>query len=256
MIADCGLRIAESPLAPALDSIRQRISAACARAGRRASEVTLVAVSKTVSAERVRAAMAAGIRVFGENRVQEAEAKITQLSDVRPFDEEGRGLKPQVEWHLIGHLQSNKARKAASLFDVVQSVDDASLAARLHRIAEELGKRLPVFVEVNLGGEASKSGVAPQAALPLLETVSNCSALELKGLMTVPPFLDNPEDVRPFFRQLRALRDAALQSGAVDASCGGLSMGMSHDFEIAIEEGATLVRIGTALFGARAALPA
>jgi pyridoxal phosphate enzyme (YggS family) len=246
MIADCGLRIADSAVVTALGSVRERIASACQRAGRRESEVTLVAVSKTVSAERVREAIAAGVRVFGENRVQEAEAKITQLSD----------LRAQVEWHLIGHLQSNKARKAASLFDVVQSVDDESLAARLHRIAEELGKRLPVFVEVNLGSEAAKSGVAPQAALPLLETVSNCSALELKGLMTVPPFLDNPEDVRPFFRQLRALREEALRRGAVEASCTELSMGMSHDFEIAIEEGATLVRLGTALFGARAEPPA
>ena len=138
-----------------------------------------------------------------------------------------------------------------TLFDAVQSVDDESLAVRLHRLAEERGKLLPVFIEVQLGSEASKTGVAPSEALPLIEKVSQLSGLELKGLMTVPPFLADPENVRPFFRQLRELRDAALHSGAAASSCTQLSMGMSHDFEVAIEEGATLVRIGTALFGTR-----
>ncbi len=237
--AEREVRNADAALSDALASLQQRIAAACQRAGRAASEVTLVAVSKTVSAERVRAAITAGVTVLGENRVQEAEAKLAELSD----------LRHQVEWHLIGHLQSNKARKAASLFDVVQSVADESLAQRLQRIAEELGQRLPVFVEINLAGEASKSGVAPHAALPLLETIHQFPALELRGLMTVPPYLENPEDVRPYFRQLRSLRDEALRAGLT--SCTQLSMGMSHDFEVAIEEGATLVRIGTALFGAR-----
>lgn len=239
MNAEFGLRMGESTLAPALNSIRQRISAACARAKRSESEVTLVAVTKTVSAARVREAIAAGVKVLGENRVQEAEAKLAELSD----------LRLQVKWHLIGHLQSNKARKAMSLFDVVQSVADESLAVRLNRMAEELGKRLPIFIEVNLAGETSKSGIASSEVLPLLATIRQFPALELQGLMTVPPFLENPEDVRPFFRQLRALRDEALNAGI--ASCTQLSMGMSHDFEVAIEEGATLVRIGTALFGAR-----
>ena len=237
--AERGVRETDSVLSSALASIQQRIAAACQRAGRAASEVTLVAVSKTVSAARVREAIAAGVKVLGENRVQEAEAKLAELAD----------LRSQVEWHLIGHLQSNKARKAVSLFDVVQSVGDESLAQRLHRLAEELGQRLPVFVEVNLAGEASKSGVTPQAALPLLETIYQFPALEVRGLMTVPPYCENPADVRPFFRQLRLLRDAVLRAGLT--SCTQLSMGMSHDFEVAIEEGATLVRIGTALFGAR-----
>jgi pyridoxal phosphate enzyme (YggS family) len=239
MIADYGLRIAESTFAATLHSIRHRIADACERVGRTPSEVTLVGVSKTVPAAIVREAIAAGVTVLGENRVQEAETKLAELAD----------LRTQVKWHLIGHLQSNKARKAVSLFDVVQSVTDESLAARLNRMAEELSKRLPVFIEVNLAGEASKSGVAPQQVLPLLTTISQFPALELQGLMTVPPFLDDPEDVRPFFRQLRALRDEALHVGV--ESCTQLSMGMSHDFEVAIEEGATLVRIGTALFGVR-----
>ena len=239
MSAERGMRSADSVLAMALHSIRQRMNDACERVGRNAAEVTLVAVSKTVPAALVREAIHAGVTVLGENRVQEAEAKITELAD----------LRSQVAWHLIGHLQSNKARKAASLFDVVQSVTDENLAARLQRAAEETNKRLPVFIEVNLAGEASKSGVAAHEVLPLLTAIRQFPALELQGLMTVPPFLENPEDVRPFFRHLRTLRDEALSAGL--DSCTQLSMGMSHDFEIAIEEGATLVRIGTALFGAR-----
>jgi PLP dependent protein len=240
MRAEGGVRSADSALAQTLHSIHQRMKNACERVGRNAAEVSLVAVSKTVPAATVREAITAGITILGENRVQEAEAKLAALSD----------LRSQVKWHLIGHLQSNKARKATSLFDVVQSVADENLAARLNRMAEELGKRLPVFVEVNLAGEVSKSGIALTEALPLIKTVAQSPALELQGLMTVPPFLDDPKDVRPFFRQLRELRDEALHAGI--ASCTQLSMGMSHDFEVAIEEGATLVRIGTALFGARA----
>ena len=239
MTAESGIRSADSALVTALRSIRARMALACNRVGRNESEVTLIAVSKTVSAALVREAIHAGVTVLGENRVQEAEAKMTELAD----------LRSQVAWHLIGHLQSNKARKAASLFEVVQSVTDENLAARLHRAAEETNKRLPIFIEVNLAGEASKAGVAAHEVLPLMNAIRQFPALELQGLMTVPPFLENPEDVRPFFRQLRTLRDEALQAGI--ASCTQLSMGMSHDFEVAIEEGATLVRIGTALFGAR-----
>ena len=242
MIAEFGLRIADCSLSIALNSIRQRIAAACHRSGRNETDITLIAVSKTVAAERVQEAIAAGLTLFGENRVQEAETKIAQLADMRS----------QLEWHLIGHLQSNKARKAVTLFDAVQSVDDENLATRLHRMAEEVGKRLPVFIEVRLGDEASKTGVASNEALALIDKVSQLASLELKGLMTVPPFLDHPEDVRPFFRQLRELRDEAQCLGIAAATCMHLSMGMSHDFEVAIEEGATLVRIGTALFGARA----
>lgn len=203
----------------------------------------MVAVSKTVAPSRLKEAIAAGVRTLGENRVQEAAAKIAELRDVVTAH--------QVQWHLIGHLQSNKARRAVELFDAVHSVDSRKLAERLHQSADELGKRLPVFIEVNLGAETAKSGVAVNEALSLCEQVAKLAHLELKGLMAVPPFLDNAEAVRPFFRRLRELRDEARRLGLAGEHCHDLSMGMSNDFEVAIEEGATLVRIGTALFGAR-----
>jgi len=225
------------------EAINQRIAAACQRAGRDFSEVTLVAVSKTIAPARIREAIAAGVRTLGENRVQEAAAKIAELREVV--------AEHQVQWHLIGHLQSNKARRAVELFDAVHSVDSLKLAERLNQSAGELGKRLPVFIEVNLGAEAAKSGATINATLPLCEQVAKLAHLELKGLMAVPPFLDDAEAVRPFFRRLRELRDEARRSGIAGEHCNDLSMGMSNDFEIAIEEGATLVRVGTALFGAR-----
>jgi pyridoxal phosphate enzyme (YggS family) len=226
-----------------LESINRRIAAACERAGRQTSEITLIAVSKTVPAARVREAIEAGVHTLGESRVQEAAAKISEL---QPLSAERK-----VRWHLIGHLQSNKARRAVELFDAIHSVDDLKLAERLDRFAAELGKRLPIFIEVNIGGEESKSGVAPEAVLPLCEQVSKLPNLELKGLMAVPPFSDNPENARPFFRRLRQLRDEARRTGAGGERFNDLSMGMSDDFEVAIEEGATFVRIGSALFGAR-----
>lgn len=241
--SDSAFPTLHSTLSTHLAEINQRIAAACARANRSINEVTLVAVSKTVPASRIRAAIEAGVRVLGENRVQEAEAKITEL---QPETQSHR-----VEWHLIGHLQTNKARRAVELFDAVHSVDSFKLAERLDRVAGEVGKPLPIFIEINLGGEESKAGVTPQEALPLIERVSKLAHLQLKGLMTVPPFLENVEEVRPFFRRLRELRDEAQRAGIVAATFKDLSMGMSHDFEIAIEEGATLVRIGTAIFGAR-----
>jgi len=226
-----------------LEEINQRIAAACHRAGRDFFDVTLVAVSKTVDVARIRQAIEAGVRTLGENRVQEAAQKISDLKELTAAH--------NVQWHLIGHLQSNKARPAVELFSTIQSVDSLKLAARLDSIAGELGKRLPVFLEVNLGGEASKDGVEPDQVLPLCEQVSTLPHLELKGLMAVPPFLDNPEMVRPFFRRLRELRDQAQSAGIAGESFRELSMGMSNDFEVAIEEGATLVRVGTALFGSR-----
>jgi PLP dependent protein len=156
-----------------------------------------------------------------------------------------------LAWHMIGHLQSNKARRAIELFDAVHSVDSLKLAERLDQGAAEVGRRLPVFVEVNLGGESSKSGVEPEEVLPLCERMSRCAQLELKGLMAVPPYLEPAAETRPYFRRLRELRDQARAAGVVGESFRELSMGMSHDFEIAIEEGATFVRIGTALFGPR-----
>lgn len=218
-----------------LEAINQRIAAACQSAGRDFFDVTLVAVSKTVEPERIRLAIEAGVRVLGENRVQEAASKMPELAAIV--------AEHNVQWHLIGHLQSNKARRAVELFSAIQAVDSFKLAERLNSVAGELGKRLPVFIEVNLGGEESKAGANPDEVLPLCEQVSKLANLELKGLMTVPPFFDDAEEVRPFFRRLRTLRD--------QAQLKELSMGMSHDFEIAIEEGATMVRIGTALFGER-----
>ena len=226
-----------------LEAINCRIAAACGRAGRQVSEVTLVAASKTVPAPLVREAIEAGVRAIGENRVQEAATKIAELGEI--------ASEYNVQWHLIGRLQSNKARRAVELFDVVQSVESLKLAERLDHIAGESGKRLPVFIEVNLGGEVSKAGAAPDEILPLCEQISKLSNLELKGLMTVPPFFDDPEDARPFFQRLRLMRDRAAHAGAAGEQFNDLSMGMSNDFEVAIEEGATLVRIGTELFGAR-----
>jgi PLP dependent protein len=226
-----------------LEAINRRIAAACERAGRQASEITLVAVSKTVPAARIREAVEAGVRTLGESRVQEAAAKIPELKLL--------SAELKVEWHLIGHLQSNKARRAVELFDAVHSVDSVKLAERLDNAAAQSGKRLPIFIEVNLGGEESKTGAAPGEVLPLCEQIGKLQRLELKGLMAVPPFSDNPENARPFFRHLRRLRDEARRAGAVGSQFNDLSMGMSDDFEIAIEEGATFIRVGTAIFGAR-----
>jgi pyridoxal phosphate enzyme (YggS family) len=222
-----------------LQAVRDRIAAACARSGRDPSEVTLVGVSKTHPPETVREAFAAGLRDFGENRVQEAEGKVEALADLR-----AAGLR----WHLIGHLQANKARKAAALFDVVHSVDDAGLGARLERAAAEQGRVLPVLVQVDLAGEATKFGLEESSLTATLESLRALPSLRGEGLMVLPPYFEDPEATRPFFGRLRALRDQGVARGL----CGSqLSMGMSHDFEVAIEEGATLVRVGTALFGAR-----
>jgi PLP dependent protein len=226
-----------------LASIKERIAAACARTGREASEVTLLGVTKTVAPELIKPAIESGLRVVGENRVQEAASKISELKEITS--------NYNVEWHLIGHLQSNKARRAVELFDAIQSIDSLRLAERLNDLLGESGKRMPVLIEVNLGDEASKSGISAHEALSLCEQMLKFANLELRGLMAVPPFLDNLEDVRPFFRRLRELHGEARRVGIVGEKFTELSMGMSHDFEVAIEEGATLVRIGTALFGER-----
>jgi len=226
-----------------LASIKDRIAAACTRKGRDASEVTFLGVTKTVPPELIKAAIESGLRVVGENRVQEAASKISELKELTSYY--------NVEWHLIGHLQSNKARRALELFDAVQTVDSLRLVERLDTLAGESGRRLPVFIEVNLGKEASKSGIPPREALSLCEQMQKFANLRLRGLMAVPPFLENPEAVRPFFRRLRELRDEARRVGIVGEKFNELSMGMTNDFEVAIEEGATMVRIGTALFGER-----
>jgi len=199
-----------------------------------------VAVSKTHSANVVREATLAGIAVFGENKVQEAESKIPELG------------RDGIEWHLIGHLQSNKARKAVQLFDVIQSVDSVELAQRLERICKEDGRaELSVLVQVDLAGEATKSGIPEFELGELAEFLDGCERLKFEGLMIVPPFFDDPEATRPYFKRLREIRDRLASIGAFSNGRGELSMGMTNDFEVAIEEGATIVRIGTAIFGER-----
>jgi pyridoxal phosphate enzyme (YggS family) len=220
-------------------AVRERIARAAARAGRPAESVTLVAVSKTFPASAVREAFAAGVVDFGENKVQEAEAKIPELADLRP-----RGLR----WHLVGHLQSNKARKAGALFDWIQSLDGTPLARRLNDAGVERGRPVRVLVQVDLAGEETKFGLPEADLMPTLEALQSLSSLSVEGLMILPPYSENPEDSRPYFRRLRDLRDRAQAAVRLG---GHLSMGMSHDFETAIEEGASLVRVGTAIFGER-----
>jgi PLP dependent protein len=224
-------------------AVQERVETSARRAGRSASEVGLMAVSKTHSPERIREAYTAGLRLFGENRVQEFAAKAGALADL--FD---------AEWHMIGHLQTNKAAKTAELFSAVDSVDSVKLAEKLDMAAQSLGKKLAVLIEINVGGEAAKSGLAPDSSdlEDLLLAAARFEALEFRGLMTVPPFTDNPEEARPFFRKLRALRDTIARRGLPGVGMEVLSMGMSHDFAVAIEEGSTCVRVGTAIFGERA----
>ena len=232
-----------------LDEVRGRVAACAARAGRKGDgddEITLIAVSKTHPAETVLEACAAGVPDFGENRVQEAEEKI---EIVRRATLEGAG---RPRWHLIGHLQSNKARRAVKLFDMIHTIDSAELIERLERTCADEGRaHLPVLLQVDLAGEETKAG-APVEVLPeLIEKIGSCAHLRLAGLMTLPPFYEDAELVRPYFRRLRELRDEWRGRGAFGDARGELSMGMSHDFEVAIEEGATMVRVGTAIFGAR-----
>jgi pyridoxal phosphate enzyme (YggS family) len=219
--------------------VEERIAAACRRSGRRREDVRLVAVSKTHPADSVRAAFAAGLRDFGENRVQEAASKLQALAELG------------ATWHLVGHLQSNKVRVARELFDWVHSLDSLRLAEKLAQAAASGGTRLPVLIEVNLGEETSKAGVRATEVAALAEQIAPLETLDLCGLMVIPPFLENPEVVRPYFRQLRALAGEIEKRNLPNVSMRELSMGMSNDFEVAIEEGATMVRVGTAIFGKR-----
>jgi pyridoxal phosphate enzyme (YggS family) len=219
-----------SEVAHNINQIRERIRSAAERAGRRAEDVTLVAVSKTVEPERVETALMAGQTLFGESRVQEAKAKIPLIS--------GR-----AHWHMIGHLQTNKAREAVTLFEVIHSVDSVKLAGELSKWAEHVGKTQVIFLEVNVSGEASKFGLKPEDLEFTLIEINKLPRLEIQGLMTIAPYTEEREKARPYFRRLRELRDTL--------GVRELSMGMTHDFEIAIEEGATLVRVGAAIFGER-----
>ncbi len=238
-------------IGPNLKRVQEQVAAAAHRAGRRVEEITLIAVSKTFGAEAIRDAYALGLRDFGENRVQEWDSKRAGCERL------------PARWHLIGHLQSNKARRAAQIFDSVDSVDSLALAQKLSAAiadstAGSAGRTLDVLIEVQLAPEESKSGVV-EAELPALaEGILALPGLRLRGLMAIPPFLERAEDVRKYFRKLRELRDSLRSRFASRAGAGGeseafseLSMGMSHDFEVAIEEGATQIRIGTAIFGAR-----
>lgn len=224
-----------SQIAQNLEEVRGRIAAAAHKAGRDPAQVRLVAVSKTVPAERIKEAVAAGQRLFGENYLQEARGKIEALGEA-------------ATWHFIGHLQSNKAKGAVELFDLIHGVDRPKLAAALEAAAAAMDKVQEILLQVNLAGEASKSGAAPEAAPGLLREISRLPHLRVMGLMTMPPFLD-PEAVRPYFRALREWRDRLQDSSGLPLP--ELSMGMSGDYEVAVEEGATLVRVGTAIFGSR-----
>ncbi|HEV3512735.1 MAG TPA: YggS family pyridoxal phosphate-dependent enzyme [Candidatus Sulfotelmatobacter sp.] len=230
------------PISDNIAAIRQQIADAARRVGRSDEEIGLMAVTKTHPPDRIREAYAAGLRLFGENRVQEFAAKSSALADL-----------PDAGWHMIGHLQTNKATKAAELFSAVDSLDSVKLAEKLNTAARNLGKKLAVLIEINAGGEAAKSGLAADSRelQELLLAAPRFEALNFRGLMTVPPFTEDPEGARPYFRQLRELRISIAARKLPSIAMDVLSMGMSHDFEVAIEEGSTCVRIGTAIFGER-----
>ncbi len=221
-------------------NIRARIGEAAARVGRDPNSVKLLAAAKSQSVEAISAAIAGGVALIGENYVQEAQEKKARLSE-------------PAEWHMIGHLQRNKAKLAVQLFDLIESLDGIALARELDKEGRSRGKKVRVFVEVNVAGEESKSGIAKSAVASLMEGVAGLSHLRIEGLMTVPPFRENLEDVRPYFRELRELKDQLNALGLPNVELKELSMGMTHDYTVAIEEGATIVRVGTALFGPRKA---
>lgn len=227
-------------LAERFADVRNRIESAARRSNRAPEQVTLIAISKTHPAKVLRDGLNAGITDFGENRVQEAEGKILEL---------GRSA---ARWHLVGHLQANKAGRAVKLFACIHSLDSVDLAERLDRLCVAEGREeLPVLIQIDLGGEKTKTGIDPRQLPDLLRALKECGRLRLIGLMTMPPYFENPDCARPYFKTLRELRDKLQTEGHFGERDGELSMGMSHDFEIAIEEGATMVRVGTAIFGER-----
>jgi len=230
------------PVASNITHIWELLAAAARRSGRGPAEISLMAVTKTQTPERIREAYDAGLRIFGENRVQEFDGKIEALRDL-----------PGAEWRMIGHLQGNKAAKAVELFSAVDSVDSLRLAQKLNASAGALGKKLEVLIEINVGGETAKSGVASGSdeLENILRAVPELEHLKFRGLMTVPPFTEDPQLTRPYFRKMRELRDQIAARGLPGVGMQVLSMGMSHDFEVAIEEGSTCVRVGTAIFGER-----
>ena len=222
-----------------LARVRERIADAAGRCGRTPQDVRLIAISKTHPADAVRAAADAGQADFGENKVQEALQKIAQLADTK------------VRWHLVGHLQSNKAKKAVGAVDYIHAIDSTELLVKVDEAASAVGRHLELLVQVDLALEATKFG-APEEAVPeILAAAAHCTAARVVGLMLLPPLAENPEEARPWFARLRGLRDRLRDTGVPDGRLRELSMGMSHDFEVAIEEGATMVRVGTAIFGER-----
>jgi PLP dependent protein len=226
-------------IAEHLTEVRRRIAEAARRSGRAASDVTLVAVSKTFSVDRVREAWEAGQRDFGENKVQEGLQKIGDTADIA------------IRWHLIGHLQSNKAKKAAESFAWIQSVDSLDLLRRLDAAAVQTGRQVDVLVQVDLAGEATKFGAPPDEAERIVREALEMSGVKVSGLMLIPPWSEDPERTRPWFVRIREFRDRLLSAGVPAPALRHLSMGMSHDYEAAVEEGSTMVRVGTAIFGKR-----
>ena len=222
--------------------VQDRIAAAARRSNRNAEEITLMGVSKTFPVESIHEAYQAGLRIFGENRVQEFAGKVEAVRDLN-----------EAKWHLIGHLQTNKAAKAAELFDAVDSLDSVRMGDKLNAFAKSVTKKLSVLIEINVGGEQAKSGVAPASdeLEQILQAAPRWTNLEIRGLMTVPPYTEDPQRARPYFQELRKIRDAIAARKLPNIGTEVLSMGMSHDFEIAIEEGSTCVRVGTAIFGTR-----
>lgn len=223
-----------------ITKIFKKMSHAAMRAGRNPEDVKLVAVTKTVSVDAIKEAVDIGLRIFGENRVQEAQKKIQ--------DSKLKIQNPNIQWHLIGHLQKNKAKYAVQLFDLIHTIDSIELAEEIDKQAKKVGKIQRVLVQVKLSDEETKHGISEEELILLLEKIQVLSNLKLEGLMTMPPYFDNPENVRPYFRRLREIREEGQKKGFMLKE---LSMGMSNDFEVAIEEGATMVRIGTAIFGER-----
>jgi pyridoxal phosphate enzyme (YggS family) len=229
-----------NPIAQNVQSIKERIANAAVKCGRSPGEIALLAVSKTFPKESIIQAAEAGLHQFGENRIQEAEDKIPHLVEI-----------PDLEWHLVGHLQTNKARRAAELFDVLHSLDSVKLAIKLNQASLDIGNVLSVLLQVDLGGEETKYGVEPARIREMIEQISDLRGLRLNGLMTLPPYMEDTEKVRSYFARLREIRDHLESEQPGCLGLKHLSMGMSHDFEQAIQEGATIVRIGTAVFGSR-----
>jgi len=225
-------------IAENLARVKEQIAEAAMRSGRTSDSVKLVGVTKTVDVDRIKEAVFAGLQILGENYVQEARGKIKEVGG-------------EVSWHFVGRLQTNKAKYAVKLFDMIQTVDSFKLAKELNRRAQPLGRTIPIIIQVNLASEVSKGGVEPSECISLIKQISELANLQIRGLMTMPPFFDQPERARPYFAQLRELSQEIARAQLPRVEMNELSMGMSGDFETAIEEGATLVRVGTAIFGER-----